>query len=158
MSETVTVARPFVGAGDLRLGMTRSEVEAVAGKPDDVWLACEKPGDRRESWEYTSRGWSLDFDEEDDWRLVDIDLYRPQVEGLVLHGLPEEEMLAAWSEAGLSALSEDRSLREFDTGIWECEALELTLWTDEGHFDYLTVSPRWSEDRETILWPDAPAG
>ena len=154
MSDAVTVVHPFVGAGELRLGMSRAEVRALAGPPDEVWLASEKPGDQRESWEYVSRGWSLDFDEEDAWRLVDIDLYRPQVHGLELHGLSEEEMLAAWADAGLPGLTSDRSLEDIDTGIWECDELEITLWTDEGRFDYLTVGPRWSEDREAILWPE----
>lgn len=155
MSSTPSIVEPFVGADGLRLGMSRAEVEALAGPPDEVWLASEDPGERRESWEYVTRGWSLDFDEEDGWRLADIDLYRPQVGDLQLYGLTEEEMLAAWAEAGLPELREDRKLRDIDTGIFECEALQLTLWTDEGHFDYLTVGPRWSEDRQTILWPEA---
>lgn len=152
---STTQVHPFIGAGDLRLGMTRAQVEAFAGKPDEVWESGEADGERREIWEYHGPGWSLDFDEEDGWRLVGVDLYAPLLDGLELSGLDEEEALAAWAAAGLPPLEEDDGLRDIGTGIFRCDALQLVLWTGDGMFEYLTVGPRWSEDGESILWPDA---
>lgn len=150
-----TVVHPFVGVGELRLGMTRRAVKASIGPADAIWHMVEEPQEQREAWEYPDVGWSLNFDEEDDWRLTGVDVLRPSVAGLELAGLTEAALLEAWASSGQPPLVEDGNARELDVGIWYCDALGLTLWTEDGVFDYLTVEPRWSEDGETILWPDS---
>ena len=60
------------GLGNLKFGMTRKEVELMLGEPSfiDKYSNSDSENDLTELWQYDELLLSLNFDEEEDWRLI----------------------------------------------------------------------------------------
>ena len=150
--------KPGYGLGIIKFGMTRDEVKAVLGEPNEIDSFSYTDDDQEltETWEYESLGLSLNFDEEDDWRLVLIsvtdDYYRLQ--GKEVIGQTKDNVLAILKELDLGFINLNETENDDpDNQRISLELLGLDFWFDYDILDEIQLSPQFIDD-DTIKWPD----
>ena len=97
--------------------MTREEIKALIGEPDeiDAHSYTENEKELTENWYYDELELSLNFDEDEDWRLVIISVYSDfyQYENKIFNGLKKAELLKQLKEMKLGDyIVEDSSTAE----------------------------------------------
>jgi hypothetical protein len=146
------------GALDLVFGMTRDEVKAVIGQPDEVETFADDEDGQSEAWHYDEYELSATFDEADDWRLTSLAVSSPEFlfEGVNLIGLSSEEVIQQLEIMDLG----DVSLEEIaDEEVPEQQVatiieVSLNLWFEEGSLTEIQWGPFWDEDEEEYIWPE----
>lgn len=146
------------GLGILKFGMTMDQVRLILGKADET-EKFSYSGDElnmTESWDYLDLGVSLNFDEEEDWRLIMIsvstDYY--QLNGESLIGQSEEKVITALKTMGMEDIEvEDCSSPETpDHKLIEIDEFSLNFWFHNGTLDEIQWSPNFTDD-DSIKWP-----
>jgi hypothetical protein len=151
--------KPGYGLGPIKFGMTRTEVAAMLGQPDDVdnFSYTDSNTELTESWEYYDLEISLNFDEDEDWRLVMIsvtsDIYR--LNGREIIGLTREQLIEQLNELKFSDMNfEDYSSEESpDHKLIEVDSKSMNFWLEDGIVDEIQWSPFFIND-DTIKWPE----
>ncbi|UII28078.1 hypothetical protein LVD15_06530 [Fulvivirga maritima] len=151
--------KPGEGLGTIKFGMTRDQVKEILGEADVVesYSYTDSDQDLTESWDYKELSLSLNFDEEDDWRLIVIsvtsDFY--QLEGETLIGQSEEKLKEVLAKVGMDDLEmEDWSSAESpDHKLIESNSHSVNFWINEGRLDEIQWSPQFIDD-DTIKWPE----
>ncbi|WP_017732097.1 hypothetical protein [Nafulsella turpanensis] len=148
------------GLGQLRFGMSRREVSDILGEPDeiDTFPPTEEEDELTEAWHYDSLELSASFDEQEDWRLVNLSVSAPhyQFEGRSLIGLSREELLDFLNELELNELifedwpSDDSP----DHKLIASEEAGINFWLDEGVVSEIQWGPLYSEEDECFEWPE----
>jgi hypothetical protein len=148
------------GLDKLKFGMTRDEVKAAIGEPNEVenYNPLEEDEGESEAWHYDELELSASFDEEDDFRLTSLAVSSAEYlfEGVNLIGLSQEEVmqqveLMDLGEVELEAVAEDDSLQQSVGSIAEAS---LNLWFEDGQLSEIQWGPFWDEDEECYIWPD----
>lgn len=147
------------GLGDLKFGMSREQVKAILGEPDDIdrYSDSDLEDDASESWHYDEPEISLSFDEDVDWKLVTIAVSSPAYE------LLNKKLIGLDSEALMAELK-SMELGDFETEDWSSEELpdhklisypetQINFWLEDGELTEIQWGPLFS-DEETIRWPD----
>ena len=130
---------PGTGLGELEFGMSREQVKALLGEPDetDFFEEAEEDEDASESWHYDELEISVSFDECDDWKLttVAVSSARYTLFGKGVVGLSKPELISLLGENGIFDLEEeDWSEGEFeDSKLLTSEKLQVNFWM-EGDF------------------------
>ena len=92
MSEAIQI---LLGEGleNVKFGMTKSQVNKILGTPDEteVYHFSEDEEDLTEAWHYDEHGFSVSFDQENDWLLGSIAVSQTSC---LLEGME----LMAWKE------------------------------------------------------------
>lgn len=151
--------KPGYGLGIIKFGMTRAEVISILGEADDIdsFSYTDSDTELTESWEYEELELSLNFDKDEDWRLVMIsvtsDLYR--LNGKKIIGLNEDKLLGQLKEMKFSDLKfEDYSSEEIpDHKLIEVDSKSINFWLENGIVDEVQWSPFFIND-DTIIWPE----
>ena len=129
---------PGTGLGELKFGMSRDEVKALLGEPDetDFFEEPEEEEDASESWHYDELEISVSFDECDDWKLstVAVSSARYTLFGKAVVGLSKVELVSMLAENGISDLEEeDWSEGEpEDLKLLTSEELQVNFWMEDG--------------------------
>ncbi len=149
---------PHVGAGPIRLGMTRDDVQELLGAPDHRETETGPDDLTSEEWEYAEHGLDLTFSEDNAWRLSVVTMSAPELLGVSPAGMPEEEALAALEEAGVPTFEFDEAFSlDDDTDDTacnrECDEWDLAMWVENGIVVSLTVFPEYDEKGEMPRWP-----
>ena len=149
---------PGEGLGALKFGMTRNMVLALIGEPDEkeTFSYSETESEMTESWEYLELGISLNFDEEDDWKLVLITVYSDYYlfKGEAIVGEGRAFLEEIFDQEGINDVQEeDWSSEESPKHILlESDALSINFWFSKDVLDEVQLSPQFIDD-ETIKWP-----
>lgn len=146
---------PRIGAGPLRLGMSREDVEGLLGAPDHREVEEALDDEATESWEYETHGLELTFDEDHAWRLSSLTMTTPDLLGVAPVGLTEEDALVALEEAGVPPFKLDEEFDDVDARNYECDEWDLAMWVSEGYVASLTVFPQYDAKGEMPRWPKA---
>lgn len=146
------------GALDLVFGMTRDEVKAVIGEPDEVEAFADDEDGQSEAWHYDDYELSATFDETDDWRLTSLAVSSPEFlfEGVNLLGLSSEEVIQQLEimdlgDVSLEEISDEDSPEQQVATIIE---VSLNLWFEDGLLTEIQWGPYWDEDEEEYIWPE----
>jgi hypothetical protein len=148
------------GLDKLIFGMTREEVKAAIGEPNEVenYNPLEEDEGESEAWHYDELELSASFDEEDDFRLTSLAVSSSEYlfEGVNLIGLSQEEVmqqveLMDLGDVELEAVAEDDSMQQSVGSIAEAS---LNLWFEDGQLSEIQWGPFWDEDEECYIWPD----
>ena len=67
------------GIGELKFGSTLQDVEKQLGEPEEIEESDENDEFEHQAWHYYEEGYSLYFDQEDDFRLSCIETVNPEV-------------------------------------------------------------------------------
>lgn len=158
MKKALKEIKPGYGLGNLKFGMSRSEVKLMLGEPSfiDKYSHSDSADDLTESWEYDDLGLSISFDEDENWKLIMIsinsDFY--ELNGVSLIGLKEKELLAKLEAMNLGDLDlEDCSdLGSDEQKVIEVEEKAINFWLIDDALDEIQWSPFFIDD-DTIDWP-----
>lgn len=147
------------GLENVKFGMTKSQVNKILGKPDEseVYHFSEEEEDLTEAWHYDEQGYSVSFDQENDWLLGSIAVSQTPclLEGMSLMDMDRTALLD-----GLKALEivdlEIEEQEDEEDGL----KLEVIYSPDENICFFLENakvtevkwSPRWA-DTEMLDWP-----
>lgn len=147
-----------VGLGEIKFGMTRDQVKAILGEPDDVdqYSDSDIEGDSSESWHYDEREISLSFDEDTDWKLVTIAVSSPDyvLNSKKIIGMHKDEFFA-WAEK--------LQLGDYDEEDWSSEEIpdhtlisyseqQVNFWFEADELTEIQWGPLFV-DEDTIKWP-----
>ncbi len=158
MSTELKEIKAGVGLGVLKFGMDRNQVQMILGAPEekDTFFYKEEGNSEAESWYYDSIDLSLEFDAEEDWKLVTIEI---NSEAYTFHG----SALVGQSKEALKA-----ELKKHNIEDWEHEELfmeeaptrelissgqlGINFWFEENAITEIQWGPLFV-DEETIKWP-----
>jgi hypothetical protein len=147
------------GLGPVKFGMTRDQVEALLGAPDEVEENVDIDEDldeAAEAWHYDELEMSASFDMEDDWRLgmMAISSEDATLNGKALIGLNRNQLLESLQDMGFEDLVfEDWSDEEDeDRHLVQSDASAINFWLEEGVLTEIQWGPRYLDD-ETVDWP-----
>ncbi|MEZ6037970.1 MAG: hypothetical protein R3F29_10845 [Planctomycetota bacterium] len=133
----------------LRFGMSRDDVRAVLGEPEQV--NDDDGGDEGgavvEAWYYWTRGIALSFDEEVDWKLcaIEVTVAEAELDGQRPIGMTIEQARAALSGAEIEWDGDEME----PAGV---DAWSLNLWIEDDKITSLQWSVGFDEnDQEN--WP-----
>jgi len=148
-----------LGLGNLKFGMSRSEVKLFLGEPTNIdrFSYTDSNEDLTETWEYEDSNLSLSFDEEEDWKLLLISVTSNfyQLQGKNLIGLEKPTLIEELQKINFGTIHiEDCSENDSEnTEVIEFEEKSLNLWLNDGVLDEIQWSPFFIDD-DTIKWPD----
>ncbi len=129
---------PGTGLGELEFGMSREQVKALLGEPDetDFFQESEDDEDASESWHYDELEISVSFDECDDWKLstVAVSSAGYTLFGKPVVGLSKSELLDFLVKNGIADVEEeDWSEGESeDLKLLTSEKLQVNFWMEDG--------------------------
>jgi hypothetical protein len=148
------------GLGALKFGMTREEVKAALGEPNEIenYNPLEEDEGQSEAWHYDEMELSANFDEEDNFKLTSLAVSSPDYlfEGVNLIGLSQEEVMQQiemmdLGEVEMEDVAEEEVAQQMVCSIAE---VSLNLWFEEGHLSEIQWGPYWDEDEECYIWPE----
>ena len=142
------------GLGDIKFGMSREQVRAALGEPDDMdqFDDSELDDDASESWHYDELELSLSFDEDSDWKLVTVAVSSPD------YTFHNKNLIGLSAEALMAEL-EPLQLGEYETDDWSSEEIpdhklisfpdaQLNFWLENGELTEIQWGPLFDGDDE----------
>ena len=158
MKKTLKEIKYGYGLGNLKFGMTKSEVKLMLGEPSyiDKYSHSDSDHDLTESWQYDELELSISFDEEEDWKLtmmsVNSNFY--EFEGKSLIGKSEYEIRKDLASLKIKdAYLEDVSEHNNENHkVIEIDDKSINFWFIDGVLDEIQWSPLFIDD-DTIKWP-----
>lgn len=145
----ITVGKGF---GDIHFGMTRDELEKIAGKPTEVdaFEYDEEEKNETESWHYDEIEFSVSFDEIDDWKLGTIAVSSDKftLHGKTVIGQPKDKVMAILKEMELGD-SESDIIQDDEQGKIEMIAFDdssIMFWFEGDTLSEIQFGPFYDED------------
>lgn len=146
-----------VGIGDLKFGARQDQVHAYLGEPDEI----SKDGDPDEvtiTWYYWSRGLSVCFDQEKNYRFYtcEISSHSASLDGHFLIGLSSDDVLAALQSTRLYEPKINDEYLEFEDGskvaLYQYSTQGLNLWFEDNILTEIQWEPTIDE-KDQVVWP-----
>jgi hypothetical protein len=152
---------PGVGIDTLKFGMTKDEVRALMGAPEEIDNIPDEDDqmiDSLESWFYDELELTLVFDEDYDWRLVSIAISDAHYTlfGDPIVGKPLYEVLDILKKHKVEITDRvDASDAETpDMEIIESENEGMMIWAMDGEAIEIQIVPEMDQDGSTLIWPE----
>lgn len=152
---------PGEGLDAIQFGLSRDEVKALLGNPDEVEsVSLDESGEGglTEQWHYDELELSLSFDEIDDFRLTSIAVsgsdYLFDEQPLI--GLTMEEVLEFLEESDMGEPEGEELESEDPDVVVEVVSFpenNVTFWFENQILNEIQWSPFIDEDEETYIWP-----
>ncbi|PWJ37871.1 hypothetical protein [Sediminitomix flava] len=142
----------------LKFGFSRDEIEVILGIPSEIkqYSYSDDKANLTETWYYNDLGLSLNFDEEDNWRLgtiaVESKLYR--FKDFIPIGLSKDELRYKLGVVNINDLQyENWNSKEKPTHeLLFSGSLGINFWFDEDCVSQIQWGPDFIDDN-TINWP-----
>ena len=146
-------ARPHVGIGPFRLGMSREAVRAVAGEPESVDFFNEDDI-CAEHWYFGDGRIEVSFDDDDPLRVSDISALAPGVtlNGVEIIGRAVADLRFLAEQAGLDDLRPDDDFDEMGA-CFTSAAHSVMFWVLDDEVVNFTLFPRYDESGNEPQWP-----
>jgi len=148
-----------IGIGDIKFGMSRSQVESILGKADNVTeMSYDNTGeDTAIIWEYNRLDLDFSFDKEENWKLGIITITSNRHKyGLVIRvGIEREKLIRELSKLGIEDL-ECEKMPFGENPNYECissDKIQFNFWLNDGEVIEIQYSPLWQDD-ENMIWPE----
>ncbi len=148
----------MLGLGDLKFGMTREEVSALLGQPDEIdeYTFSGAEEDRSESWHYDDIDLSMSFDSEDGWRMITIAVSSPDylLSGKTVVGINQDELVQILQHLQLTDIKEENEAALSMPGyhLVSVPSKFMNFWLEENQVKEVQWSPKFDEDDE-VEWP-----
>jgi hypothetical protein len=156
MNDIVTI-RLGVGIGDLRFGATQEQTKSYLGEPEQI-STDDEAGDQSIAWYYWSRGLSVHFDEDDDFRLGTIETSsgKSSLNGMYLINQPIRHVTKSLVCMELGEPEKDVSGLEDENDERACrlsyDSYGLNLWFEDDLLTEIQWGPLIDENDE-VVWP-----
>lgn len=141
------------GLGKIKFGLTRKEVEALIGAPEEVEESEEDDDFEHEAWNYWEEGYSLYFDKEDDYRLSCIETANREVQlwGERIFEMSPDQILQLFADNEMQDPEEDE-MEGGETRI-SFEKEMIDLYFDEDQLIAVNFGVFIGDDLE-VKWPE----
>ncbi|MCR5695640.1 MAG: outer membrane protein assembly factor BamE [Marinilabiliaceae bacterium] len=164
MNKTI---KPLVGIDKVKFGMTREQVMAVLGKPDEIaedQQYGETPDDTTTVF-YYDNGISCSFEKSEKYRLTEISFEDDEeynIDGKIKLGMGMKEAISAAVELFGEEETEDDLTDDIEEGSllrsFSFYEKNVSLWFDgdkkgEEVLVTIQIGPQWTEDENEIVWP-----
>jgi hypothetical protein len=135
---------PKVGVNNIKLGMTKMDVQAKLGAPASIDKL-----DEEEIWEFET-GLELSFQSEDSYRLSSITVMADSalLDSKPIIGISESEL-----ENIFSAFSLDEDFKK-DGKSYFADELQIMAWVFDGEVFNIVLFPEYDEQTELPIWPE----
>ncbi len=146
------------GLGMLKFGISRAEVEKLLGKPDEIeeHSYSDTDDDVTETWHYDELELSLEFDKEEDWKLITMSVSSEFYEfmGKSLISVSEDKLISAFEELKIEDFEEEElsPIENPSQKLISLEDLGINFWFDND----VLLEIQWCVlfiDDDTIDWP-----
>lgn len=142
------------GLGKIKFGISRDELKAIIGEPDEIERADSpesEDGGLIEIWHYDELELSVSFDEEENWRLINIAVSSSDYEfmGQQIIGLENEKAIAKLKELGLENLTYEDFVPyngTTDLKVLSSEELNMNFWLENGALTEIQWEPLFIDD------------
>ncbi|MBL4710198.1 MAG: hypothetical protein JKY48_17340 [Flavobacteriales bacterium] len=158
MSVDIKEIKAGIGLGELKFGMSRDQVQHLLGEPEDKdsFIYEEEGNAEAESWYYDSLDISLEFDAEEDWKLVTIEINSTThtLNNIAVIGLSKEALKNKLSDLNIQDWEhEELPLDEAPTHeLLSSDQLAINFWFDEDAVTEVQWGPIFT-DEDNIIWP-----
>ncbi|MDP4186830.1 MAG: hypothetical protein Q8907_10070 [Bacteroidota bacterium] len=150
-SKNIEIGR---GIDAITFGMTRQEVEQIAGKPSEkeTYPLSDEENDMAETWHYDELDISISFEEAEDWLLTSISVSSPDylLDGKQLIGKNFDQVVEELEKMELGEIEVEDSSP--DDGINEkvlsIDESGLNFWFENGILTEIQWNPLWPEEDE----------
>ncbi len=134
---------PKVGVNNIKLGMTKMDVQAQLGAPASIDKL-----DEEEIWEFET-GLELSFQSEDSYRLSSITVMADSalLDSKPIIGISESEL-----ENIFPAFSLDEDFKK-DGKSYFADELQIMAWVFDGEVFNIVLFPEYDEHTELPIWP-----
>lgn len=134
---------PKVGVNNIKLGMTKMDVQAQLGAPASIDKL-----DEEEIWEFET-GLELSFQSEDSYRLSSITVMAESalLDSKAIIGISESEL-----ENIFPAFSLDEDFKK-DGKSYFADELQIMAWVFDGVVFNIVLFPEYDEHTELPIWP-----
>lgn len=159
MNPTIKQILSGIGLGELKFGMTRDQIEAILGQPNEKekYSYADFGDDFTENWHYDDLELSLGFDQEEDWRLVTLAVTSKDFsfDRFIPIGLTKELLGSELHNIGINDLDfEDWTTEEnVSHELLSSKILGINFWFDNNSLTEVQWAPLLIDD-ETIKWPE----
>jgi hypothetical protein len=148
---------PGKGIGNIRLGMTKAEVEKILGSPDDQEVIEYEDDESSCTFYYFDLEIDLTFESEDDDRLcfISVENEKFSLEDKIRIGQNKEEVIKYCKELKYSE-PELEDLSSEDIPNQELLSLDnenINFWFTDNCLDEIQIGTFWKDD-ETPIWPN----
>ena len=127
--------------------MSRDTIRGILGDPELVSPDDYGDNDLTEAWYYQSRGFSLHFNSNSEWRLICIEVDAPstQMAGRLIIGLSRTALVTLLTNQGLSWDEQEDGLITVDT--WS-----MNFWLEDGVLTSVQLGVLFDDD-DNEIWP-----
>lgn len=134
---------PKIGVDNIKLGMSKKDVQAQLGEPASIDKLAEE-----EIWEFDS-GLELSFQAEDAYRMSSITVMADSalLDSKPVIGITESEL-----ETIFPAFSLDEDFKK-DGKSYFADELQIMAWVFDGEVFNLVIFPEYDEHTELPIWP-----
>ena len=159
MLQDLTTILPGVGLGKIRFGMTRDQIKFILGEPEEVdnFYLDDAKKCESESWYYDSKGLSLSFEAEEDWKLITIEVDEEgfTLQGNTVIGISKKELYVLLEELDITDLYEEATpMNETETHeLVSSDSFEINFWLEENRVSEIQWGPLYSSE-DTVNWPN----
>lgn len=134
---------PKIGINDIKLGMSRGDVQGKLGAPTN-----KENLDEEEIWEFDS-GLEFSFQKEDNYRLSSITVF---TDSALLDSKPIIGITEAELEDIFPSFQLDEDFKQ-DGKSYYADDLQIMAWVFEGEVFNIIIFPEYDEESELPIWP-----
>ncbi len=145
------------GIGDIKFGMSSSNVVNILGQPDDTEQEKHDDGNSTQSLIYEELGLAFDFSSIDDFKLSSISLSADDISigRLIRVGLSKQKVFEfadklEWGDGELEDISPDNEAAVIEV-IW-FDQINVSIWFEDNEVYEIEFGPFW-KDEESFVWP-----
>lgn len=148
------------GLPQIKFGMTKSQVTKILGNPDEkeVYQYSEQETDLTDAWHYDELGFSITFDEENDWLLgsIAVSMTPCLLDAQDVMDLSKMQLVQHLENIAIGKVEFDMDLDE-ETGL-EMEVIfasdkNICFFLENDRVTEIKWSPIWA-DVESLDWPE----
>ncbi len=143
---------PGIGTEDILLGLLQADIESQLGAPEDVDIDDEVPGEKSISWSYDDDRISLNFDEDDGYRLGIIEIWEGEV-------ILFDEEISKFTHDQIRDLLKRKEITDVEEGTLTEEkyiavdSLGLTIYFENSMYSSIQITPPLNDD-DSYRWPE----
>ncbi|MGL1886715.1 MAG: hypothetical protein OCD76_09385 [Reichenbachiella sp.] len=143
---------PGKGTEDILLGLLQADVESQLGAPEDVDIDDEVAGEKNISWSYDDDRISLNFDEDDGYRLGIIEIWEGEV-------ILFDEEISKFTHDQIRDLLKRNEVTDVEEGTLTEEKyiaidpLGLTIYFENSMYGSIQITPPLNDD-DSYQWPE----
>lgn len=149
--------KPSFGLGCVKFGISRKEAEELLGKPNEIEKQDYSDSEHTEAWHYDDLELSLEFEEEEDWRLVTISVSSEfyEFKGKKLIGIDEDKLMSLLKELNIDdfEVEELSPIENPSHKLISVYDLGINFWFENEVLMEVQWCPLFNED-DSIDWPE----